>query len=196
MALAKKAPNFNKKEEIFMTLTEHQVSMARAAWFIKLSSAYTVAVSEAKIKKRQSPDPTTEWTSTLIKFLKDQIPKLAEHYQNPPLNSSSDKSTLNPGNLTPSSNQLSNSGLNNNGSISQLSSGNNQSLSNQSGTGTTTIPHSMHSPNNPNGTKSSNCLRNVIQLMVFIYFILKLSVLQRRPIADLPLILPSIVSKL
>lgn len=59
MALAKKAPNFNKKEEIFMTLTEHQVSMARAAWFIKLSSAYTVAVSEAKIKKRQSPDPTT-----------------------------------------------------------------------------------------------------------------------------------------
>lgn len=22
-----------------------------------------------------------EWTSTLIKFLKDQIPKLAEHYQ-------------------------------------------------------------------------------------------------------------------
>lgn len=33
--------------------------MPRAAWFIKLSSAYTVAVSEAKIKKRQLPDPTT-----------------------------------------------------------------------------------------------------------------------------------------
>lgn len=32
--------------------------MPRAAWFIKLSSAYTVAVSEAKIKKRQLPDPT------------------------------------------------------------------------------------------------------------------------------------------
>lgn len=30
----------------------------RAAWFIKLSSAYTVAISEAKIKKRQMPDPT------------------------------------------------------------------------------------------------------------------------------------------
>lgn len=57
--LAKKAPNFNKKEEIFITLTEFQVSMPRAAWFIKLSSAYTVAVSEAKIKKRQLPDPTT-----------------------------------------------------------------------------------------------------------------------------------------
>ncbi|CAH4017296.1 unnamed protein product [Pieris brassicae] len=79
--LAKKAPNFNKKEEIFITLTEYQVAMPRAAWFIKLSSAYTVAVSEAKIKKRQHPDPTTEWTTTLIKFLKDQIPKLAEYYQ-------------------------------------------------------------------------------------------------------------------
>lgn len=57
--LAKKAPNFNKKEEIFMMLCEYQVPMLRAAWFIKLSSAYTVAVSEAKIKKRQLPDPTT-----------------------------------------------------------------------------------------------------------------------------------------
>lgn len=59
VALAKKAPNFNKKEEIFMMLCEYQVPMLRAAWFIKLSSAYTVAVSEAKIKKRQLPDPTT-----------------------------------------------------------------------------------------------------------------------------------------
>lgn len=40
-------------------MTEYQVTMPRAAWFIKLSSAYTVAVSEAKIKKRQLPDPTT-----------------------------------------------------------------------------------------------------------------------------------------
>lgn len=60
MTLSKKAPNFNKKEEIFTLLTEHQVPMIRAAWFIKLSSAYTVAVSEvAKNKKRQMPDPTT-----------------------------------------------------------------------------------------------------------------------------------------
>lgn len=41
-----------------MTLCEYQVPMLRAAWFIKLSSAYTVAVSEAKIKKRQLPDPS------------------------------------------------------------------------------------------------------------------------------------------
>ncbi|KAJ8982058.1 hypothetical protein NQ317_001467 [Molorchus minor] len=80
MNLSKKAPNFNKKEEIFMMLTEYQVPMVRAAWFIKLSSAYTVAVSEAKIKKRQMPDPTTEWSGTLLKFLKDQIPKLQEYY--------------------------------------------------------------------------------------------------------------------
>lgn len=80
MNLAKKAPNFNKKEEIFIMLCEYQVPMIRAAWFIKLSSAYTVAVSEAKIKKRQMTDPTTEWTGTLLKFLKDQIPKLQEYY--------------------------------------------------------------------------------------------------------------------
>lgn len=80
MNLSKRAPNFNKKEEIFVMLTEHQVPMLRAAWFIKLSSAYTVAVSEAKIKKRQMPDPTTEWTGTTLKFLKDQLPKLQELY--------------------------------------------------------------------------------------------------------------------
>ncbi|KAG8221965.1 hypothetical protein J437_LFUL007806 [Ladona fulva] len=79
-SLSKKAPNFNKKEEIFTMLCEYQVPMLRAAWFIKLSSAYTVAVSEAKIKKRQLPDPSQEWTQTLIKFLKDQLQKLQEYY--------------------------------------------------------------------------------------------------------------------
>ena len=109
-SLAKKAPSFNKKEEIFAMLCENQVTMQRAAWFIKLSSAYTTAVSEAKIKKRQMPDPATEWTGTMIKFLKDLIPKLMEYYHtgpplekissssnptnNAPLNSSSSGSTL------------------------------------------------------------------------------------------------------
>jgi mediator of RNA polymerase II transcription subunit 12 len=51
------APNFNKKEEIFTLLCEHQVPLLRAAWFIKLSSAHTVAITEAKMKKRQLPDP-------------------------------------------------------------------------------------------------------------------------------------------
>lgn len=53
-----KAPSFNKKEEIFVLLCEYQVPVLRATWFIKLSSAYTVAVSEQKTKKRQLPDPT------------------------------------------------------------------------------------------------------------------------------------------
>lgn len=104
-SLAKKAPSFNKKEEIFAMLCENQVTLQRAAWFIKLSSAYTVAVSEAKIKKRQMPDPATEWTGTMIKFLKDLIPKLMEYYHTgPPLekpasnSSSSNTSNLNTSN--------------------------------------------------------------------------------------------------
>lgn len=84
-SLAKKAPSFNKKEELFAYLSDNQVSMQKAAWFIKLSSAYTVAVSEAKIKKRQMPDPATEWTGTIIKFMKDLTPKLHEYYHQGPL---------------------------------------------------------------------------------------------------------------
>lgn len=59
MSLSKKAPSFNKKEETFMMLCDYQVPMLRATWFIKLSSAHMVALSEAKNKKRQMPDPTT-----------------------------------------------------------------------------------------------------------------------------------------
>nr|CAD7412729.1 unnamed protein product [Timema cristinae] len=69
-----------RRKEIFMMLCEYSVPMLRAAWFIKLSYAYTVAVSEVKIKKRQLPDPTQEWTATLIKFLKDQLNKLQDYY--------------------------------------------------------------------------------------------------------------------
>ena len=58
LLLYPQAPNFNKKEDIFIMLCEYQVPMLRAAWFIKLSYAYTVAVSEVKIKKRQLPDPS------------------------------------------------------------------------------------------------------------------------------------------
>lgn len=108
ISLAKKAPSFNKKEEIFTYLCDNQVSMQKAAWFIKLSSAYTVAVSEAKIKKRQMPDPATEWTGTMIKFMKDLIPKLHEHYHQGPtpidgkLNSSNaSMGTVNMGGTTP-----------------------------------------------------------------------------------------------
>lgn len=110
-SLAKKAPSFNKKEEIFAMLCENQVTMQRAAWFIKLSSAYTVAVSEAKIKKRQMPDPATEWTGTMIKFLKDLIPKLMDYYHTgPPLEKSATSiQNSSSNNLTPSGNTSSSS---------------------------------------------------------------------------------------
>lgn len=49
-------PIFNKKEEIFIQLSEYQVPMVRAIWLIKMTSAYSVAISEAKMKKRQVPD--------------------------------------------------------------------------------------------------------------------------------------------
>lgn len=92
-------------------LSEHQVSMQRATWFIKLSSAYTVAVSEAKTKKRQMPDPSTEWTATLTKFLKDLVPKLQEHYHHGPLpektNSSSTAGSHSSSNTNPTSNSAS-----------------------------------------------------------------------------------------
>ncbi len=38
-------------------LCEHQVPFTRAAWLIKMSSAYTVAMQEAKTKKRMIQDP-------------------------------------------------------------------------------------------------------------------------------------------
>lgn len=77
--LAKKAPSFNKKEEIFNYLCDHNVSMKKAMWFLKLSAAYTTTVTEQKIKKRQIPDPSIEWTATVIRVMKDLSSKLVEH---------------------------------------------------------------------------------------------------------------------
>jgi len=57
-ALGKKVPIFNKREEIFFTLAEHQVPLARATWFIRMTASYNSAISEAKTKKRLLPDPS------------------------------------------------------------------------------------------------------------------------------------------
>lgn len=80
--MIRKVPFFNKKEEIFAILNEFSVPMVKAIWFIKMSSAYSVALSEAsnKSKKRQLPDQNTEWTQVLCKFTKDLYVKLADHY--------------------------------------------------------------------------------------------------------------------
>jgi mediator of RNA polymerase II transcription subunit 12 len=56
--IAKKVPIFNKREEIFLTLSEHNVPMIRAGWFLKMTASYNSAISEAKTKKRQMPDPS------------------------------------------------------------------------------------------------------------------------------------------
>lgn len=156
-SLAKKAPSFNKKEEIFIMLSEHQVSMQRATWFIKLSSAYTVAVSEAKTKKRQMPDPSTEWTATLTKFLKDLVPKLQEHYHHGPSlpeksgsGSSSSSSTSNANNSSGTSSSAGNSSTpaNAGSSVPGQSSSTSSSTSNVPGSSapSTTVPPPLTSP--------------------------------------------------
>ncbi|KAF7490413.1 Mediator of RNA polymerase II transcription subunit 12-like protein [Sarcoptes scabiei] len=96
--LSKKVPFFNKKEEIFVMLYEYSIPMLKAQWFIKLSNAHHVAMSESnnKSKKRQMPDPSQEWTMSLCKFLKEHYHKIAECI-NPscPNNSSSNTSANN-----------------------------------------------------------------------------------------------------
>lgn len=52
-------PIFNKKEEIFSSLCDYSIPMLRAAWFIKISSAYNTGVNESKGKKRIMADPAS-----------------------------------------------------------------------------------------------------------------------------------------
>ncbi|XP_022706547.1 mediator of RNA polymerase II transcription subunit 12-like protein isoform X2 [Varroa jacobsoni] len=84
ISLAKKVPIFNKKEEIFTILFDFQVPMVRAAWFLKMASVYTAAISEAKMKKRQLPDPSQDWTHSLCKFMKDILIRMVEQPSPPP----------------------------------------------------------------------------------------------------------------
>lgn len=79
--LGKKVPIFNKKEEIFSSLCDYSIPMLRAAWFIKISSAYTTGINEAKGKKRAMADPAQDWTHAITKYLKDQLNKIADSYQ-------------------------------------------------------------------------------------------------------------------
>ena len=57
--LAKKLPIFNKKDDIFLTLCEHNISMVRASWFIKMTNAYNTAIAEARVRGRKMFDPFT-----------------------------------------------------------------------------------------------------------------------------------------
>ncbi|XP_069583601.1 mediator of RNA polymerase II transcription subunit 12-like protein [Ranitomeya imitator] len=78
--LAKQVPIPNKKEDIFGYLAKYSVPLLRAAWLVKMTCAYYAAISEAKIKKRQSTDPNIEWTQILTKYLRDQLVKIADFY--------------------------------------------------------------------------------------------------------------------
>ncbi|XP_075058072.1 mediator of RNA polymerase II transcription subunit 12-like protein isoform X3 [Mixophyes fleayi] len=78
--LAKKVPILSKKEDIFGYLAKYSVPLLRAAWLVKMTCAYYAAISEAKIKKRQSADPNIEWTQILTRFLRDQLVKIEDFY--------------------------------------------------------------------------------------------------------------------
>lgn len=47
-----KVPIFSKKEEVFGYLAKYTVPVMRAAWLIKMTSAYYAAITETKVKKR------------------------------------------------------------------------------------------------------------------------------------------------
>ena len=52
--LARRVPIFNKKEEVLISLCEHNVPITRGVWLIKMTAAYALAMSEtSKTKKRQ-----------------------------------------------------------------------------------------------------------------------------------------------
>ncbi|EPY77900.1 mediator complex subunit 12-like protein [Camelus ferus] len=78
--LAKKVPIFSKKEDVFAYLAKYSVPMVRAAWLIKMTCAYYSAISEAKIKKRQSTDPNLEWTQISTRYLREQLAKISDFY--------------------------------------------------------------------------------------------------------------------
>ncbi|XP_041350095.1 mediator of RNA polymerase II transcription subunit 12-like protein isoform X2 [Gigantopelta aegis] len=78
--LSRKVPMFNKKEEIFITLCEYQVPMVRAAWLIKMTAAHSIQTQETRVRRKQAVDPSQDWTSSLNKFLKDQLQKVQDHY--------------------------------------------------------------------------------------------------------------------
>ncbi|XP_029425224.1 mediator of RNA polymerase II transcription subunit 12-like protein isoform X8 [Nannospalax galili] len=73
-------PILSKKEDVFAYLAKYSVPMVRATWLIKMTCAYYSAISEAKIKKRQAPDPNLEWTQISTRYLREQLIKISDFY--------------------------------------------------------------------------------------------------------------------
>ncbi|KFD72362.1 hypothetical protein M514_01715 [Trichuris suis] len=79
--LGKRFPFLNKREEILTTLAEVNVSMVRAIWFLKMTNAQIAQQQECgKMKKKQVNDPYTDWAQLVLKYLRDLITKLSDHY--------------------------------------------------------------------------------------------------------------------
>lgn len=57
--LSIQVPIFSKKEEVFGYLAKYTVPVMRAAWLIKMTCAYYAAMSETKVKKKNTADPFT-----------------------------------------------------------------------------------------------------------------------------------------
>ncbi|CAF0940583.1 unnamed protein product [Rotaria sordida] len=75
--LAKQVPIILKKEDVFQHLYEHNVSLVRACWYIKMLALYHSANNDSKQKKRHvATDPCTEWTRITIEILKEVFDRL------------------------------------------------------------------------------------------------------------------------
>ncbi|XP_039264438.2 mediator of RNA polymerase II transcription subunit 12-like isoform X1 [Styela clava] len=84
--LGRRVPIFSKKEEVFQTLAENQITIVRATWYIKMTAQYGVLQAEAKNKKnRNNVDHNPEWTASLCRFMRDQLSRLLD---DPSLNNS------------------------------------------------------------------------------------------------------------
>jgi hypothetical protein len=76
--IKKKVPIFNKREEIFDVLFEKSVPISRAVWYIKVTAVYSSLGAEMKLnKKKQSSDPSFEWTVSLTKFMQETVWRLS-----------------------------------------------------------------------------------------------------------------------
>ncbi|XP_078488259.1 mediator of RNA polymerase II transcription subunit 12-like protein isoform X1 [Ciona intestinalis] len=87
--LCRRVPVFSKKDDLFRTLSEYEVPMVRATWVIKITSAYHLTQTDAKIKKRAANDPNLEWTQAICKFMREHLVKLNNDNNNPPNSNSS-----------------------------------------------------------------------------------------------------------
>ncbi|CAF1122651.1 unnamed protein product [Adineta steineri] len=115
--LAKQVPIILKKEDVFQHLYEHNVSLVRACWYIKMLALYYSANNDSKQKKRHvATDPCTEWTRITIEILKEVFDRLIkENAQSqratpipemstshlPDLNNDQHGISLNSGSITP-----------------------------------------------------------------------------------------------